>query len=83
MKRRLPTIREGEFVLAPSSPPPLTADANAHLPSGAQPGNDRRFVLVADFYELAKGAGQPCIKPCGGASSRNRVGRPSGFRCPG
>lgn len=38
MKRRLPTTRKGEVMLAAISDPPLTADANRHAPSPAHPG---------------------------------------------
>ena len=38
MKRRLPTIRKGEPVLAAISLPPLTADANRHRPTASHPG---------------------------------------------
>ena len=39
MKRRLPTIRKGEVVLAAISLPPLTDDANRHGPTASHPGN--------------------------------------------
>ena len=38
MKRRLPTIRKGETVLAAISLPPLTDDANRHRPTASHPG---------------------------------------------
>ena len=37
MKRRLPTIRKGETVLAAISLPPLTADANRQTPERQPP----------------------------------------------
>ncbi len=40
MKRRLPTINQGESVLVATSLPPLTADANRHRPIAAHPGSD-------------------------------------------
>ena len=40
MKRRLPTINQGESVLVAISLPPLTADTNRHRPNAAQPGSD-------------------------------------------
>ena len=40
MKRRLPTISQGEVVLAAISLPPLTDDANRHRP-GRQPPRQR------------------------------------------
>jgi hypothetical protein len=39
MKRRLPTIRKGEVMLAVISLPPVTADANRQVPCPAQPGS--------------------------------------------
>ena len=39
MKRRLPTINQGESVLVAISFPPVTADTNRHNPTGAQPGS--------------------------------------------
>ena len=38
MKRRLPTTRKGEIVLAAISLPPLTDDTNRHTPSASHPG---------------------------------------------
>ena len=38
MKRRLPTINQGESVLVAISLPPVTAEMNRHSPSDTQPG---------------------------------------------
>jgi len=39
MKRRLPTINQGQSVLVATSIPPVTADTNRHGPSTTQPGS--------------------------------------------
>ena len=44
MKRRLPTTRKGEIVLAAISLPPLTDDANRHAPTASHPGKARGRV---------------------------------------
>ena len=47
MKRRLPIIRKGEDALAASRLPPVTAQANRHRPSTAQPGSPAAAVNAA------------------------------------
>ena len=39
MKRRLPTINQGGFVLVAINIAPHAADTNRHIPSGAHPGS--------------------------------------------
>ena len=39
MKRLLPTISQGEVVLAAISLPPLTDDTNRHRPTASHPGS--------------------------------------------
>jgi hypothetical protein len=56
MKRRLPTIRKGEIVLAASNLPPLTADANRHRPSASHPGS---AVAASNAAAIAVSANRP------------------------
>jgi hypothetical protein len=39
MKRRLPMINQSESVLVAINLPPLTAEANLHIPTATQPGS--------------------------------------------
>jgi hypothetical protein len=47
MKRRVPMISQGEVALAASRLPPVTALANRHCPSAAQPGRPAAAVNAA------------------------------------
>jgi len=49
MKRRVPMIRKGEDALAASRLPPVTAQANRHRPSTAQPGSPAAAVNAAEM----------------------------------
>ena len=53
MKRRLPIIRKGEDALAASRLPPVTAQANRHRPSAAQPGSPAAAVNAAPIAATA------------------------------
>ncbi len=50
MKRRLPTISQGEVMLAAISLPPVTAEANRHKSSPAHPG---RQLAAANAAPIA------------------------------
>ena len=54
MKRRLPTISQGEVVLAAISLPPLTDDANRHAPSRSHPGKPAAAANAAPIAVSAK-----------------------------
>ena len=68
MKRRLPTTRKGEIVLATSSLPPLTDDANRHGPSPSHPGKP---AAVANAAPAAASANRP-------GSAAGRIACPPG-----
>ena len=53
IKRRLPTINQGEAVLAAISLPPVTAEANRHAPSRPHPG---RQAAAANAAPIAASA---------------------------
>ena len=55
MKRRLPTTRKGEPVLAAISVPPLTDDANRHAPSPSHPGRPAAAANAAPTAASANG----------------------------
>ena len=54
MKRRLPTISQGEVVLAAISLPPLTDDANRHRPTTSHPGKPATAPNAAPIAVSAK-----------------------------
>ena len=56
MKRRLPTVNQGEVVLAAISLPPVTDEANRHAPSRRHPG---RPVAAANAAPIAVSANRP------------------------
>ena len=63
MKRRLPTTRKGEVVLAAINFPPLTDDANRHDPSPAHPGKAAAAANAAPIAATANRAA-----PAGGGN---------------
>lgn len=65
MKRRLPTIRKGEPLLAAISLPPLTADANRHRPSASHPGSP---AAASNAARMAASADRPA-SPAGASGS--------------
>ena len=64
MKRRLPTIRKGESLLAAISLPPLTDDANRHAPSRSHPGSP---AAASNAAPIAASANRPA---CAGRADR-------------
>ena len=79
MKRRFPTISQGEIVLAAISVPPLTAQANRHRPSASHPGrphaasNADRIAARANWR--ASAAGRIASPPRSTASAANATPR--------
>ena len=75
MKRRLPTIRKGEVMLAAISLPPLTADANRHRPTASHPGSAAAAPNAAPIAATAKApasaAGPITCPPSSTASAAN------------
>ena len=75
MKRRLPTIRKGELLLAAISFPPLTADANRHGPSASHPGSpataSNAALIAASANRLAPAGGRGGSPPSSTASAAN------------
>ncbi len=73
MKRRLPMISQGEVALAASRLPPVTAQANRHGPSGAQPGSPAAAVNAAPIAATANrrrsGCGRGASPPSSAASA--------------
>ena len=73
MKRRLPMIRKGEDALAASRLPPVTAQANRHRPSTAQPGSPAAAVNAAPIAATAdrsgSGSGRTASPPSSTASA--------------
>ena len=57
MKRRLPTIRKGEVMVAAISLPPLTDEANRHRPSTAHPGSEHAASNAAPIAATANRPG--------------------------
>ena len=66
MKRRLPTIRKGELVLAAISFPPVTDDANRHQPTASHPG---KAAAASNAAPIAASANRP-------ASAGGRIASP-------
>jgi len=75
MKRRLPTTRKGEVVLAATSLPPLTADANRHTPTASHPGKLAAAPNAASIPASANPhtppAGETAVPPSSTASAAN------------
>jgi hypothetical protein len=75
MKRRLPTIRKGEVVVAAISLPPLTGDANRHRPTTRHPGKPAAASNAAPIAVRAKrpasAGGQIASPPRSTASAAN------------
>ncbi len=75
MKRRLPTIRKGELLLAAISLPPLTAQANRHTPSAGHPGSaaaaPNTAVIAASANRPGSAAGRTGSPPSSAASAAN------------
>jgi hypothetical protein len=75
MKRRLPTISQGEVVLAAISLPPLTDDANRHAPSRSHPGKPAAAANAAPIAVSAKrpasAGGRIASPPSSTASAAN------------
>ncbi len=75
MKRRRPTISQGEVVLAASSLPPLTDEANRHAPRPAQPGRPAAAPNAAPTAASANrpgsAAGRIASPPSSTASAAN------------
>jgi hypothetical protein len=80
MKRRFPTISQGEIVLAAIRLPPLTAQANRHRPSPAQPGRPaaapNAAPTAATANRPAPAGGQIASPPSSTASAANATPRP-------
>ena len=66
MKRRLPTISQGEVVLAAISLPPLTEDANRHPPRPAHPGS---ALAASNAARIAASANRPAVSTPGAIAS--------------
>jgi hypothetical protein len=79
MKRRLPTTNQSEFVLVPSSAPPLTADKNRHDPTAAQPGNPaaacQAAAIAANAHPSPVVAGMTVVPPNSTANAANAAPR--------
>ncbi|HUY49830.1 MAG TPA: hypothetical protein VMV92_29630 [Streptosporangiaceae bacterium] len=79
MKRRLPTISQGEIMLAAISVPPLTAQANRHRPSAAHPGRPHAApnaaVIAASANRPGSAAGRIASPPRSTASAANATPR--------
>jgi hypothetical protein len=75
MKRRLPTIRKGEIVLAAIRLPPLTAQANRHTPRSAHPGRphapSNAAATASSANRPASAAGRITSPPRSTASAAN------------
>src|SRR5271166_7089964 len=75
MKRRLPTISQGEVALAVISFPPLTDDANRHTPRPAHPGSahaaPNAAPIAASANRPASAAGLIASPPSSTASAAN------------
>src|SRR2546429_5976650 len=85
MKRRLPTTRKGEPVLAAISLPPLTDDANRHAPSPGHPGNPAAAANAAPTAASANRPACPAGRIASPPSSTASAAKPapsSGARAP-
>src|SRR6266516_7285925 len=80
MKRRLPTSRKGEVVLAAISLPPLTEHANRHTPSASHPGRPaaapNAAPIAASANRPASAAGRTASPPSSTASAPNPAPSP-------
>jgi hypothetical protein len=77
MKRRLPTISQGEVALAAISLPPLTEEANRHTPRPAHPGSahaaSNAARIAASANRAGPAAGPIASPPSSTASAANPV----------
>ena len=77
MKRRLPTIRKGELVLAAISFPPVTDDANRHQPTASHPGKaaaaPNPAPIAASANRPASAGGRIASPPSSTASAANAI----------
>jgi hypothetical protein len=77
MKRRLPTINQGESVLVAISLPPVTVDTNRQAPSAAQPASEaaaRHATLIAASTQASGlAAGVTASPPNSTANAANAV----------
>jgi hypothetical protein len=77
MKRRLPTIRKGEVLLAAISLPPLTDDANRHSPAASHPGSPaaapNAAVIAVSANRSAPAGGVTASPPSSTASAANAI----------
>src|SRR6266581_8762958 len=75
MKRRLPTTRKSELLLAAISLPPLTDDANRHTPTASHPGRQaaapNAAPTAASANPPASAAGPITWPPSSTASAAN------------
>lgn len=75
MKRRLPTINQGECVLEAITLPPHTAETNRHTPSADQPGRAtaarHAAVIDASTQVPALAAGTGASPPSSTATAAN------------
>lgn len=75
MKRRLPTINQGESVLVAINRPPVTAEMNRHNPTDAQPGRPlaarHAAPIAASAHPLGLGGGLKASSPSSTASADN------------
>lgn len=75
MKRRLPTINQGESVLVAINRPPVTAETNRHNPTDNQPGRPvaarHAATRAASAHPLGLGGGLKASSPSSTASAEN------------
>jgi hypothetical protein len=75
MKRRLPTINQGESVLTAINLPPLTAETNRQHPNAAQPGRPtaacHAAVIAANAQSATDRIGAIATPPSSTASAAN------------
>jgi len=77
MKRRLPTINQGEFVLVAISFPPTTIDTNRQHPNHIQPGRPaaarHATVIASTAHPSGLPAGRTGSPPNSTANAANAV----------
>src|SRR5438477_197961 len=77
IKRRVPTTRKGEPVLAAISLPPLTEHANRHTPTASHPGKEaaapNAALIPATANRAASAGGRTASPPSSTASAANAV----------
>lgn len=75
MKRRLPTINQGESVLVAISFPPVTAETNRHNPTDTQPGSPlaarHAAPIAANAHRVGLDNGRTASSPKSTASADN------------